>query len=397
MKRVVIALLLALSLPLTGLLALAEDGQPLRLTRDFSSRYAEEGEWITLSYTLRNTSAHTLGRVTLTDPILGEDQPEQVRNIEPGESRTVTARARVSEDIESAPTARYMYGGVERTAIAAPETVFVETTSLAAELTLEARRTLALTVTNNGTSPVFGVKATDAALGDMGEAVDRLDPGESASWTRVVSAPGARYQCDVSATSASGKRLSARSNELAALDAAAPTGEAEPVTLTAGVDGDGQLFVALFNPGPDMLRNVTLREHEAGVERRIAFVPAGNSAHVTWPRASDEGGMMRFEAVSADGAALAEASIAAPATEAPLSPDATPDPLAALEGPSLRMNEPPQTYRAMLASVLIVLLAVALVWHVAHQWRRRQARKARIRRRQEKKKQQLKKNGEKAA
>ena len=169
------------------------------------------------------------------------------------------------------------------------------------------------------------------------------------------------------------------------------------MTLTAGVDGDGQLFVALFNPGPDMLRDVTLREHEAGVERRIAFVPAGSGAHVTWPRASDEGGMMRFEAVSADGAALAEASIAAPATEAPLSPDATPDPLAALEGPSLRMNEPPQTYRAMLASVLIVLLAVALVWHVAHQWRRRQARKARIRRRQEKKKQQLKKNGEKAA
>ncbi|MBO4885782.1 MAG: hypothetical protein J5602_10775 [Clostridia bacterium] len=396
MRRVLTAVCAALCVLLAGFSACA-DGEALLLTRDFSSRYAARGGWVTLSYTLRNTSSRAIGRVELTDPLLGDGQPEPIEDLAPGESRTVVARARVVEDAESAPVARYTTGGAEKTAAAAPEKVLIETVSLSARLTFETdeEKAVVLRVTNNGNAPVYGVKASDAALGDMGEAVDRLDPGESAAWTRAVPAPGGRYRCAVSAASSSGRNVTARSNALTARESSAASIEPEPVTLMAGMDGDGQLFVTLFNPGPDMLKDVTLREQNGGGERVIAFLPAGRSAHVPWPRVSEEARLMRFEAVSSEGAPLAEASIAAPAAPADASAEPDADLMDALDGPSLRMNEPPQTYRAMLFAVMAVMFAVMIVWHISHRRRRRQARKARLRRRQ--KKQQTRKSGEKTA
>ncbi|MBR4442050.1 MAG: hypothetical protein IKS52_02110, partial [Clostridia bacterium] len=94
-------------------------------------------------------------------------------------------------------------------------------------------------------------------------------------------------------------------------------------------------------------------------------------------------------------APLAEASIAAPAAPADASAEPDADLMDALDGPSLRMNEPPQTYRAMLFAVMAVMFAVMIVWHISHRRRRRQARKARLRRRQ--KKQQTRTSGEKTA
>ena len=206
MKRALIGLCAALGVLLAGLSACADEA--LLLTRDFSSRYAAQGGWITVSYTLRNVSQKTVRGVELSDPLLGENQPAPVSRLAPGESRVVTLRARVMKDDESAPEARYTLNGVEETVTAPPETVFVETAALSAALTFYSRETttVVLTVRNDGNAPVYGVKATDDVLGDMGAAVSRLDPGESAEWSRAALSRGAAYRCVVTATAKPSKK-----------------------------------------------------------------------------------------------------------------------------------------------------------------------------------------------
>ena len=94
MKRALICLCAALGVLLAGLSACADSGA-LLLTRDFSSRYAAGDGWITLSYTLRNVSQKNIGEIELFDPLLGEDQPEPIDGLAPGESRAIVARARI--------------------------------------------------------------------------------------------------------------------------------------------------------------------------------------------------------------------------------------------------------------------------------------------------------------
>lgn len=394
MKRALIGLCAALGVLLAGLSACADEA--LLLTRDFSSRYAAQGGWITVSYTLRNVSQKTVRGVELSDPLLGENQPAPVSRLAPGESRVVTLRARVMKDAESEPEARYTLNGVEETVTAPPETVFVETAALSAALTFYSRETttVVLTVRNDGNAPVYGVKATDDVLGDMGEAVSRLDPGECAEWSRAALSRGAAYRCVVTATGSGGGMISTVSNELTETQKNPAPPEAGPVSLSAGLS-DGRLVLTLSNPGPEALRSVTLRERNGRSQRTLAFVPAQGSASMTWPRAWETGEALTFEAVSPEGGLLAEISFIAPDTPEDAG-QAADDLLAALDGPSLRMNDPSRTYRAMIAAAVAALAATLIVWQVFHRRRRRQARRAR-RRMRKKKQQQGKRNGEKTA
>ena len=399
MRRHFSVLFLILGMLLAAVPAFAETDKlpPLVLTRSLSREYAAPGDWVAISYSVRNTTEYPIITLTITDPLIGE--VGAVNRLEAGDSWSVTHRMSVMEDCESVPTAHYTLGGHEHRASLPAAAIRIEEIALLAELRFETRQESAvtLTVTNQGNAPLFGVKASDIALGDMGEAVDQLDPDESVTFRRA-SRPGGRYQCAVTATSAAGKPVELRSNELRSETQAAPEASPRPVTLRAGRDDSGQPFLTLFNPGTDMLRDVTIRELNRGDERTLRFVPAGSSAHVLWTPTKDASGPFSFEAALADGTLLATASL-----EGGEAPEATPGPdaaegIPALNGPSFRMNESPETYRQMIRLTAIAMAVILLAWWLSYRRRKRLARKKRLKKRQEnRKKQQARKKGEKTS
>lgn len=393
----VIALVLLL-LPFPA--ARAETGGPpaFTLTRSLSGEFIASGDWVALSYTVRNNSEYPITSVTVTDPLVGE--VVQIDRLNAGESQTAVRRARIMADCESAPTARYALGGRMHSIAIASAAIRVERVALTVELQFETREEQAvlLTVTNGGNAPVFSVKAFDDALGDMGEAIEQLDPGEAASFRRAVH--GGRHQCSVSAVSASGKALSLRSNELASRRADIPIVPEESASLSAERDEAGQIIVTLTNPSSETLRDVTLRELLRGDEQTLRFAPAESSTSVLWTPSEDAAGGYDFEALLDDGERLT-ASLAASepnAAGATAAPVETTRGVPALNGPSFRMNESPQTYKQMLYITAAALFIFLIVWWVINHRRKRLARKKRLKQKHEnRRKQQGKKNGEKAS
>jgi len=397
-RRAATLLLTALSLLLTGLLAYADaaqDAPALIITRDFSSRYAAYGDQITLSYTVRNVSRQPASGIVISDSLLGE--VGHVDLLAAGASRTVVARVRVTADCVSAPQVRYTLDGGEHTASAAAGTVSLENVALSAVLAFEAggEQAVTLTVSNQGSAPLYDVKAVDDTLGDMGPAVERLDPGESAAFSRAAR-PG-RFQCTVTAVSSAGKDVLLRSNELLSQAQAAPPDEPRSAVLTIALDGDGQVVATLYNPGQATLRDVTLCDAARGVERPVSFVPAGSPTHVLWAARPDDGDDLSLQAVLRDGTVLAEASISLPSAM-PADGPAEETGFEAPDGASLRMNEAQRTYRRMIGLTVLALAAILVVWRLTDRRRRRLERRKRLRQRQEsRRKQQGKKNGEKTA
>ena len=387
MRRTLGMLCLALSLLLTGLCACAEESappSPLEVTREFSSPYAAYGDQITLSYTVRNTSKQAVAGVVLSDPLVGE--VGRLARLGPGESKTILAHTVVTDDTLSAPEARCTLNGAETVAFAAAESIRIERAALSAELSLRTgeEEALVLTVTNEGGVPLFGVKAADGVLGDMGPAEARLDPGESAAFIRAARA--GRFQCAVTAATAAGKSVSARSNEL---EVAGGSEAGGGLSLSAEADADGRLILTLTNPGPAMLRDVTLRAGETA--RHILFVPVGNGTQVAWPAAAEGGAETVFEALDESGAVLARTAALLPAGEAAEPDDALP------QGPSFRVSDAARTYRLMLAGAIAALAVILIVWQLSSQRRKWLERRARQRQRQESHRRQLRKNGEKTA
>ena len=372
--------------------ALAETGGPpaFTLTRSLSREYAAAGGSVALSYTARNNSVYPITSLTISDALIGE--VAMISRLEPGESATVVRRASIAEDCESQPSARFALGGRMHTVSIPAVQIRVEEIALTATLVFESRyeQAVLLTVTNGGNAPVYDVKAFDDALGDMGEAVERLDPGASATFRSA--SHGGRHQASVSAVSAGGQSISVRSNEITGEHGKRPVSN-EPASLTAERDGDGRVFVSLFNPGPDTWRDVTLRELNSGGARTFSFVSAGESLRALWTPPDNAAGPFAFEALLPDGAVLSASLEAAQ----PVAPASTAGKgIVALNGPSFRMDEDPQTYRLTIYATAILMGLFLIFWWISARRRKRLARKKRLMRRREgRKRRRNKKDGEK--
>ena len=390
----VLTLIIILALPLCA--ARAESGGPpaFTLTRVLSSEYAAAGDWITLSYTARNNSQYPITSLTISDALVGD--VAQVDRLEAGESETFVARARIEKDSESQPAARFALGGNMHTVWIAPVSIRVETIALTASLAFDVKA-VRLTVTNGGNAPVYNVKAFDDALGDMGEAVERLDPGATAFFRRP--ADGGRHQASVTAVSAAGQALSVRSNEIVGTPFMRPVLE-EPAWLSVQRDEDGRVWLTLFNPGPDTWRDVRLLERGAGVEQTLRFVPAGEQTWVLWESPAGDAGPFAFEAALPDGLTL-KTNLEARHTDGQAEDRADAAEARGVQAPgerSFRMDENPQTYRQMLRVTAALMGLFLIGWWISYHRRKRLARKKRLRQRQEsRKRQQNKKNGEKAS
>ena len=241
MKR--FALILALVLILLCPTVCAEAVQEPAFGREFSSEYAAYGGYVTLRYTVCNTLDESISAVTVSDPLVGE--AGYVEMLSPGEKCVFTARIRITADCLSTPTLSYQMGGETRTVTVLQKGVTLENAVLSADLTEETGEDghmLILTVINQGNTPVYGVKAVDQLLGDMGAAAAVLNPGESTRFERLLTT-GGTHLCRVSAQSASGQALEVDSNALDTLSYDLPlsdgqTASAEPQPIETSPDGE---------------------------------------------------------------------------------------------------------------------------------------------------------------
>lgn len=379
MKR--FALMLALALLLLCPAIRAEETGTPAFGREFSSEYAAYGDYVTLRYTVLNTLGESISAVTVSDPLVGV--AGYAETLAPGEKCVFTARVRVIADCLSTPALSYTLGGETQTIAAPQKGVTLENAALSAALTEETGESgsmLVLTVTNQGNAPVYGVKASDQTLGDMGAAISALNPGESARFERALSGGGS-HLCHISARNAGGQALEIDSNALDA-QADAPDSNAEGgVTLSAALD-EGRVLVNIDNGTNTLYENLTLTERTGGETKAVLFLPAQSRTQLVWA-ASGAGETLAFELALPDG----ETAFAEPLT-LETAPDREGNPLDAIpDGVSFRMADDPQTYQGMMLGAGLVLLALgAGAWLIAAV-RRRRERRRRLKKRQERKKQ----------
>ena len=390
------ALCLLLALPFWAA-AEEADGQGVTLIRTCSSGYAVQGGWVTLSYTVFNGLDRSVTAVTVSDALTGDVGSAAV--LEAGSRRVFTTRVRVTEDCESRPSVSWTMDGKTCAAEADAQEIKLEEIALSAALKCEAgdeRVSLTLTVTNQGSAPVSGVKASDSLLGDMGASVPLLEPGQSVTFSRDVR-PGqtGMSRCTVTAVSASGLALTVRSNK-ADVEGAA-RGEDGAVTLEALEDDPAGCVAVISNPTDKTLRDVRLCELTGGTEKIIRFLPAAGITQVLWTDRPENGEDMRFELTLPGGSALRTRPIKAVSAGDETENTGNMDVLPVMDGPSFRMAENPQTYRTMMLVTGGLLAAILFLSWIVSAIRKRRMKRLRAKKKQERRRQraQSRKNDEK--
>ena len=379
-----------LALALSGA-ALGEQAS-VALSRDFSRVYAASGDWVTLSYTVSNDSQAAVSAVTVSDPLVGE--VGYIARLEPGDQKVISVRVRVTEPSESSPQARYMLGEEVLSVSAPAESIQIESVAVSAVLSAceeDGQVRLMLTVCNQGSAPLYGVKAVSSVLGDMGGAIGVLQPGEERSLTRFARPDETTiYQCDVTATSSAGKSVFLRSNEIEWTPGAVrEDGEVGVEVQPCEAETPGQLafVLSVANLTGRELKDVVVRETTLGGERTLKFLPAGESAQMIWTCGVPEYDLTLCFQLTQDGAVLAEAAplsaTAAPDASAAEQGGAAEDGVPVPDGVSYRLDENSPTYRNMILYTLLILALILLVWWAVSTRRKYRERKMRIRRRRE--------------
>lgn len=391
----------------------AEISEPdIRFTREFSSRYAEYGDLITLNYTVCNDGLLPLENILIEDTLVGE--VGRVERIEAGERKTVSVRIRVTQGCTSQPTLYYDFAGQSYSEERSGESISLADVSLLAELDSDKTNvapgemvTLRLRLVNQGNVNLYSLRGSEPVLGDMGSLVSTLAPGEEYTVARTVQMKSTgTFQFAVDGSSATGGSVSVQSNEMSVL----VTPVAAEIQLTLAAEADQ---TELFGPGTVVfslsvsndcsleLRNVVLSEETRGEIRELAFVPTGEMPVISQEYTVTESGEYRFMAQVVDsvGDELTvysetisitvneQEETPAPEQETPeesLQPERTTIPV--LDGSPYRMEENPATFEKLMAGAVAVLVSVLFIWHIVEKFKRWSARRRRARRRRKQKK-----------
>ena len=163
----------------------------VRFARNFSAQHAEKGDEITLSYTVRNEGTLSVRNIVVEDGLVGK--VGTIERLDPGERRTISARVTVNQTCKSTPVMFYEYGGKTYSKrLAAQE---IQLANVKMSVTLEADKknvapgemvTLRLRVVNEGDVNLYGLRAVESMLGEMGSIVSVLPPGDECVVTRTV-------------------------------------------------------------------------------------------------------------------------------------------------------------------------------------------------------------------
>lgn len=410
MKRVLKLIIVLAVLLFPGIIGLAEQGtnteptaapeptiQPtevpapqVRFSRDFSTRYAEYGDQVTLSYTVRNEGVLPIEQVVISDSLVGE--VGVVERLESGEKKTISARVRITESCTSTPRISYECAGQGYSEERGAERIHLAQVRLKVELSADKTNvapgemvTLRLNVVNEGNVNLYGLRASEPVLGDTGSVVSVLPPGDECVLTRTVQMKSTNtFQFSLAGSSDTGGAISVQSNEMSIL--VTPVAAEILLSLRAEADrtelsGPGEVSFSLYvsNDCSLELRNVTLSEESLGEIRNLVFVPPGEMPVITDVRQIDQSGTYRFQAQVIDSVGDRLTVYSDPieiiVTEAALPPEPSAEAaetvlpqesgIPVLDGMPYRMEEEPATFEKLMAGSALVLLAMLAIWYLA--------------------------------
>ena len=390
-------------------------GPEIRFTRDFSSRYAEYGEKVTISYTVRNDGSVPVESVSIWDSLVGE--VGVIERLEPGGKKTMSVRVRVTENCTSEPNVSYVCDGQIYSEGCDSARISLANVQLRVELDADKTNvapgetvTLRLNLVNEGNVNLYGLRAEEPVLGELGSLGGTLAPGDECAVTRTVQMKSTgTFQFTISGSSDTGGAISVQSNEMSVL--VTPVAAEIQLALRAEADqtklsGPGEVTFSLYvdNECSLELRNVLLSEETRGKIRELVFVPTGEMPAITETYEVAESGTYRFLAQVTDSVGDRLTVYSEPieitvATEEESGP--SPAPTAAetaavpqestipvLGGAPYRMEENPATFERLMMSTALVLLAVLILWYIAiciqgksARWKARQRRKQKKNRR----------------
>ena len=389
-------------------------GPSVRFTRDFSSGFAEYGDKVTISYTVRNDSALPLENVVVKDGLVGEIG--RADRIEAGDRKTFSVRVRVTETCTSYPGISYEYAGAEYTEECSSGKISLAEVRLTVELSADKTNvapgemvTLRLKVANEGNVNLYGLRAEEPMLGDLGSLVASLPPGDECLITRTVQMKGTgTFQFSITGSSDTGSAISVQSNEMSVL--VTPVAAQIQLSLQAKADrtelsAPGAVVFSIYvnNECSLELRNVLLSEETRGKIRDLVFVPTGEMPVITETYEIEESGIFRFQAQVVDSVGDRLTVYSEPieivltgeksqTSETDAAPEQTVGPeessIPVLDGVPYRMEEKPATFERLMLGTSLTMFAVLWIWNTVAGIRKRSERRRKARRRKQKKSKQ---------
>ena len=266
----------------------------LEFSRAQSMTYAQPGQGVTLTYTVKNTGNVPLVNVAISDSLFGPI--ETIARLELDEKKTVTRRITLGQaEVVSVPSVRYS-GEADDTVYTkdiSPTSIRIAQPSL--EVSLESDATLVKSgdtvklrckLSNNGNVGYRKIQLSDQTLGDLGF-VDDLKPGQDSVYTKTVSIKArTTYKFTITAQDTTGASVTVVTNSLT-VDTLSET-EAQPLTIAAQADktsiDDGETVeftLTLSNNGVEDITDIEVSERSNGSVGHVELLAAGESTDLT--------------------------------------------------------------------------------------------------------------------
>lgn len=385
-----------------------EQEPEIGFSRDFSSKYVEYGNTVALSYTIRNNGSLPIENIEVNDKLIGE--VGWVERLEPGERKVLNVRVKITKTSVSEPSIAFDCAGVHYSEERPSEKIYLADVKLRAELNADKANvapqevvTLRLRLVNDGNVNLYGLRAEESVLGEIGSLVSVLAPGDECVVTRTVQMKSTgTFQFSVVGSSDAGGTFSVLSNEMSVL--VTPVASEIRMTLEAEadrteLDGPGNVNFSLrvINQCTLELRNVLLSEETQGEIRNLMFVPSGEMPTIVQSYEVRESGTYRFAARVTDSAGDELTVYSEPIEITVLTDSSSPSETEATEedtddfprettipvrdGASYRMEENSATFEKLMAGTSILLLALLTGWYVSAKLKRRSARRRKARQR----------------
>ncbi len=378
----------------------------VHFSRDFSSRYAEYGASVTLSYTVRNDGVLPITNIVVRDGAVGK--VGSISKLEPGERKTVSAKVKVTKTCTSSPSISYEYDAKSYSKRCSEKSIYLAEVDV--EIEVEADKTnvapgeyvtLRLRICNEGNVNLYGLRVSEPMLGEISGSISSLPPNEECVITRTVQMKSAATFCfTVSGSSDTGGTFSVQAEPMDIL--VTPVASQIALELLVQADrteleapGEVCFSLQLNNLCTTELRGVSVSEQTRGEIRSLAFVPTGKMPFITQIYEVSESGTYIFKAQMRDSVGDEVTVYSVPIhisvhtdqpqqTQAPTqtSDKSERDTIEVPDGPPYRMSEEVATFERLIIWTVFLLIGVLSLWYMISQVRRLMRRLARRRRRQ---------------
>ena len=347
----------------------------LEFSRSQSMTYAQPGQSVTLTYTVKNTGNIPLTGIKVSDPLFGV--VGELDTLAVDEKKTFTQRVTVGTTaLTSTPQVSYSFEGSQDIVQKDIASSSIKIAKPSLEVALESDATLVnpgdtvmlrCKLINNGNVGYRKIQLSDQVLGDLGF-IDDLRAGKDTVYAKAVRIQSkTTFKFTITASDTTGSDVTAVSNSLT-IDVVSRADE-ESLTLSAQPDrtsvasGDTVNFTLLLcNGGTTDISGIDISERTRGPIAHVDVLRAGESLTVNAQYTVTGYEMFTFSATMTQQDGATREALAGPITislgaPAPTSvPTAQPSPTpAATMAPSVM-----RAYDAAFSRVLAILLAIAV-------------------------------------